>query len=78
VAPLCWSRQTFDQEAEFYDEARPGYPEALFDDVVALSAIPEEGRILEIGCGTGQATVPMARRGYHILCIEGNIFSSEQ
>lgn len=63
-------RQTFDQEAELYDKARPGYPEALFDDVVALSGIPQEGRILEIGCGTGQATVPMARRGYHLLCIE--------
>src|SRR5689334_23193971 len=63
-------RQTFDQEAELYDKARPGYPETLFDDVVALSGIPQEGRILEIGCGTGQATVPMARRGYHLLCIE--------
>lgn len=63
-------RQTFDQEAELYDKARPGYPEALFEDVVALSGIPQEGRILEIGCGTGQATVPLARRGYHLLCIE--------
>jgi hypothetical protein len=29
-------RQTFDQDAQLYDEARPGYPEALFDDI-ALS-----------------------------------------
>ena len=26
--------------------------------------------MLEIGCGTGQATVPLARRGYRVLCIE--------
>ncbi len=63
-------RQMFDQEALLYDEARPGYPEALFDDVVALSGITSHGRVLEIGCGTGQATVPLARRGYRILCIE--------
>jgi 2-polyprenyl-3-methyl-5-hydroxy-6-metoxy-1,4-benzoquinol methylase len=63
-------RQTFDQDAQLYDEARPGYPETLFDDIVSFSSIPAHGRILEIGCGTGIATVPMARRGYHILAIE--------
>jgi SAM-dependent methyltransferase len=63
-------RVTFNEAARLYDRARPGYPEALFDDVVALSGIPPGGRILEIGCGTGQATLPFARRGYRILCVE--------
>src|ERR671921_485000 len=63
-------RTTFDEAASLYDEVRPGYPEELFDDVVSLSGIRPAGRILEIGCGTGQATVPFARRGYRILCIE--------
>jgi SAM-dependent methyltransferase len=26
--------------------------------------------VLEIGCGTGQATLPLARRGLSVLCIE--------
>jgi 16S rRNA A1518/A1519 N6-dimethyltransferase RsmA/KsgA/DIM1 with predicted DNA glycosylase/AP lyase activity len=63
-------RATFDGAALLYDEVRPGYPEELFDDVVSLSGIPAGGRILEVGCGTGQATVPFARRGYRILCVE--------
>jgi SAM-dependent methyltransferase len=63
-------RATFDEVALLYDAVRPGYPEALFDDVVTLSGIPPGGRILEVGCGTGQATVPFARRGYRILCVE--------
>ncbi|MDQ4126690.1 MAG: class I SAM-dependent methyltransferase, partial [Actinomycetota bacterium] len=63
-------RTSFDGAAMLYDEVRPGYPEALFDDVVSLSGIPSGGRILEIGCGTGQATVPLARRGYPIMCVE--------
>jgi SAM-dependent methyltransferase len=63
-------RTTFDEAASLYDEVRPGYPEDLFDDTVSLSGIPAGGRILEIGCGTGQATVPLARRGYRIQCIE--------
>src|SRR3712207_1186011 len=63
-------RATFDQVAPLYDEARPTYPDELFDDVVSLSGVPPAGRILEIGCGTGQATLPLARRGFRILCIE--------
>src|SRR5215210_5324503 len=63
-------RTTFDGDALLYDEVRPGYPADLFDDVVSISGIPAGGRILEIGCGTGQATVPFAGRGYRILCVE--------
>lgn len=63
-------RTAFDSVALLYDAARPGYPEALFDDVVSLSKIPPGGRILEVGCGTGKATEPLARRGYGILCVE--------
>jgi SAM-dependent methyltransferase len=35
-----------------------------------LSHVPAGGRILEIGCGTGHATLPLARRGYRILAVE--------
>ena len=63
-------RTTFDETALLYDEARTGYPEELFDDVVSLSGILPGSRVLEIGCGTGQATLPLARRGYRILCVE--------
>jgi SAM-dependent methyltransferase len=63
-------RATFDEAALLYDEVRPGHPEELFDDVASLSGITAGGRILEIECGTGQATVPFARRGYRVLCVE--------
>jgi SAM-dependent methyltransferase len=63
-------RTTFDGEALLYDKVRPGYPEELFDDVVSLSGTPPGGRVLEVGCGTGRATLPFARRGYRILCVE--------
>ena len=63
-------RETFDQVAELYDRARPGYPRAVFDDLVALAEQHAGGPIDEIGCGTGQATVPLAERGYRITCVE--------
>ena len=63
-------RTTFDRIAEQYDAARPGYPEPLIEDVIALSKLQTGGRILEIGCGPGTATLPFARRGYSMLCLE--------
>jgi SAM-dependent methyltransferase len=63
-------RTTFDQDASLYDRVRPGYPSALFEDIIKFSEIPGDGTILEIGCGTAQATLPFAERGYAIHCIE--------
>lgn len=63
-------KRSFDAGARLYDRFRPGYPDALFDDLVRLSGIPAGGRILEIGPGTGQATLPLARRGFSILGLE--------
>lgn len=59
-----------DQVAQRYERARPGYPSALFDDIVSYAELAEDARILEIGCGSGQATLPLARRGYAIDCVE--------
>jgi len=63
-------RAKFDEVAALYDAVRPGYPAQLYDDIRALSGVPDGGDILEIGCGTGQATLPLAQRGYRITCVE--------
>lgn len=64
-------RSTFDTAADRYDVARPQYPSALFDDLVALAGlVPGRSRLLEVGCGTGLATVPLAARGFSISCVE--------
>jgi SAM-dependent methyltransferase len=63
-------RQTFDRAAVIYDRVRPSYPEALFDDLVALADLTPGDRLLEVGCATGLATRPLARRGFRITCVE--------
>ena len=63
-------RTIFDQAADDYDHVRPSYPAALIDDVITLAALPAHGTIFEIGCGTGQATIPFAQRGYYMTCID--------
>ena len=63
-------RETFDTAAELYDRVRPGYPPELYDDIQAITGLGAGAHALEIGPGTGQATVPMAERGLRILGIE--------
>ncbi len=63
-------RSIFNTVAEDYEAARPGYPEALVEDILTFAALPDGARCLEVGCGTGQATLPFARRGLSILCLD--------
>jgi ubiquinone/menaquinone biosynthesis C-methylase UbiE len=44
-------RFTFDEVADLYDRHRPGYPEALFEDLISLAGVSPPDRVLEIGCG---------------------------
>jgi SAM-dependent methyltransferase len=62
--------RSFDRVAEIYDAYRPEYPQELVEAVLQKSRIPEAGKILEIGSGTGKASLPFARRGYSLQCIE--------
>jgi len=63
-------RAGFDVAAEDYDRTRPVCPAQLFDDLVRLAGLAPGARVAEIGCGTGQATVPLAERGMAVTAVE--------
>lgn len=63
-------KATFNDVPALYDRARPEYPEAMFREMLAVAELPTDGRVLEIGCGTGIATLPMAEMGYRITAVE--------
>lgn len=63
-------RRTFDEEPELYDRTRPGYPPGVFEDLAALAELSRGSRVLELGCGAGQATVPLAERGYRVVALD--------
>jgi SAM-dependent methyltransferase len=63
-------KTTFDRAAGLYQQARPDYPAELFDELIRLAGLQTGDRLLEIGCATGKATIPLARRGFVITCVE--------
>ncbi|WP_274648787.1 class I SAM-dependent methyltransferase [Paenibacillus humicola] len=63
-------RESFNQAAAIYQQARPEYPEELFDDIIQVTRLKPGDRLLEVGCATGKATLPLARRGFKITCVE--------
>jgi SAM-dependent methyltransferase len=60
-------RLTFGEVAELYDRARPSYPNALVEDVIELTGADTA---LEVGAGTGKATILFAMRGVSVLALE--------
>jgi SAM-dependent methyltransferase len=61
---------TFNEDASLYDRSRPHYPFSVFSDLSTLIPLSPSSRILEIGCGTGQTTLPLAKLGSNIVAIE--------
>ena len=61
---------TFDAASELYQWARPDYPAQLIDHVIEVTGLRRGDHLLEIGCATGKATLPLARRGFRITCLE--------
>jgi SAM-dependent methyltransferase len=69
--PYTGRATTFDTAAELYEQARPGYPPALFVDLsAALGTRAAHARVLEIGAGTGQATRGLLDQGWSVVALE--------
>lgn len=61
--------QVFGEVAELYDAARPGYSDALVAEVLSYAALGDRAAV-EVGAGTGKATVLFAAAGTPLVCIE--------
>ena len=59
----------FDEIVINYDKIRPEYPDELFADVVNFTGSGKKNA-LEIGAGTGKATMPFLEAGYDVTAVE--------
>lgn len=53
-----------------YDKWRPTYPKELYKDIFDVKEINPFSNVLEIGIGTGQATLPILETGCSLTAIE--------
>jgi SAM-dependent methyltransferase len=59
---------SFGGVAARYDRARPGYPPALIDALLAHGP----ARVLDVGCGTGKLGALLRERGCEVLGVEAD------
>ncbi len=63
-------RLAFGRVAELYHRARPSYPRGAVDDVIEFGSLAPGSTVLEVGAGTGKATLQFADRGLRVLALE--------
>lgn len=67
---------TFDTVAGTYEKMRPGYPKELYQRIFDEIAIDSASRVVEVGIGAGQATLPILQTGCTLTAVEyGENFS---
>ena len=64
--------ESFGNDALRYDRARPTYPPALVDDLLA-GRPGDQLRVLDVGCGTGKASRLFVDRGCQVLGVEPDL-----
>jgi len=62
--------RSFDAWAPDYDRYRPRYPQALFEHIAAKLTLPAQPQVVDLGAGTGRASLAMAERGWQVTAVE--------
>jgi SAM-dependent methyltransferase len=60
----------FNEVPGLYDRVRPTYPDDLFADLLDITGLDDGAAVLEVGCGTGQATRSLAALGFSVTAVE--------
>lgn len=61
---------SFDGDAEGYHAVRPGYPAEMYEELRTICGLDTRSRLLEIGAGSGIATIELAKFGAQVVAIE--------
>ena len=61
---------TFDTVADTYEKLRPGYVDELYQAVFEYITINNKSRVVEIGIGGGQATLPFLKTGCNLTAVD--------
>ena len=56
--------------AGFYHQYRRGYPSAVIDMLIDAFSLTSNDVVIDLGCGTGQVTLPIARRVRAVVGVD--------
>lgn len=63
-------RELFKGTAYYYARYRPGYPPKFFDFVARYFQLDGRGQLLDLGCGTGQLAIPLAKHVEEVVGLD--------
>jgi len=63
-------RDAFKSTAWYYARYRPGYPKEFFDYLKERFRLKGTGRLLDLGCGTGELAIPLARYFRQVIAMD--------
>lgn len=67
IGALGW---TFNTVASDYEKLRPGYVDELYQTIFEYKPINNLSRVIEIGIGGGQATLPFLKTGCKLTAVD--------
>jgi precorrin-6B methylase 2 len=62
--------EVFAGTAKYYAKYRAPYPPEIFADIARIFNLDGTGRLLDLGCGTGELAIPLAKYFEQVLAID--------
>ena len=63
-------RDAFKSCAWYYARYRPGYPQEFFDYLRERFQLNGTGRLLDLGCGTGELSIPLSKYFRQVIALD--------
>lgn len=63
-------RKLFKSKAKYYAKYRAKYPQEFFDRIKEVFNLDGTGRLLDMGCGTGQIAIPFSNQFEEVVGID--------
>jgi len=62
--------KVWDRRASTWDHHGAAGLEDVVEAVLSVAEVPVGGTVVDLGCGTGQLSIPLAQRGAHVTAVD--------